>query len=203
MENSESIFGKFGPVQWIVAGGLAVSILVQVVVWWFKPEPKKSPLLLIAESVLMVGMAVGIMYLIRPSDAEFDRMKREGKSASATVLQVESTNVLIGHRPQVRLRLRVEVPGNPAYETTRVDLVGLGQSVVPGRRLQVYVDRVDPQKMVIDWSQSTAPLAPAAGAETEPPNTGERLAALQRLRDQGHITDEEYQAQRQRILSEL
>lgn len=188
---------------WIVASVVAAGIVINVLLWWFKPEPKKSPLLLIVESALSIGVAVGVLYLVRPSGSDFDRMKREGLSASATVLQVESTNWLIGHRPQVRLRLRVEVPGSPAYEMTRVDLVALGQSVVPGRRLQVYVDRVDQQKMVIDWSQSTAPLAPAAGAEAEPPKTGERLAALQRLRDQGHITDEEYQAQRQRILSEL
>jgi hypothetical protein len=72
---------------------------------------------------------------------------------------------------------------------------------MPGRRLTVYVDRARPERLVIDWSASTDPVTATAQGPTSDVST--RLGELDRLRERGQITDAEYQAQRQRILSDL
>jgi hypothetical protein len=129
--------------------------------------------------------------------------KRDGLKGTARVVQVESTNVIVQRRAQVRMRLSVSIPGKPRYEVLHLDTVALGQGVMPGRELSVYVDRQDPQTLVIDWN---APMqtAPAQAAPVPASSTvAARLAELDRLRDEGKITAEEYQAHRQRLLTEL
>lgn len=200
MEPTESLFSRLSSFPWTLAAVVLLLIVVNVVVWWFKPEPKSVGSLVIS-CVVIVGIAAVVLHFVKAPGRQFDLLKREGLHGIATVLQVESMNVTINRRPQVRLRMRVEAEGRPAYEVTRLELVGIGQSVVPGRRLLVYIDRNKPDRFIIDWSNSTAPLAGAPPTPSHDLST--RLAELDRLRERGQITQAEYDAHRQRMLSDL
>lgn len=200
MEPGHSLFSRLTTFQTTVLIVVAVLVAAHVVVWWFKPEPKTVGML-VSRCLLVVGVGLAVLYFVKPRGHEFELLKRDGVRGTATVLKVQSTNVTIGRRPQVRLQMRVEVGGKPAYELTHVDLVGIGQAVIPGRRLAVYVDRNQPDKLVIDWAESTEPLAETPKAA--PPDVSSRLAELDRLRDRGQITEAEYAALRERVLSEL
>ncbi|MGH8518659.1 MAG: hypothetical protein ACREUE_14500, partial [Panacagrimonas sp.] len=145
------MFSKLDSMQWMAVGFVVISVMGMVVAWLFKPEPK-SLVSLIVRCIAAPAIAFGVLHLVRSPGAEWRRLEREGERASATVLQVESTNVLINRRPQVRLRLRIEPAGKSPYEVSRLEVVGLGQSVMPGRRLAVLVDREKPDSLVIDWS---------------------------------------------------
>lgn len=199
MEPTASLFSRLSTFQVMVAGVVLVLVVGNVVAWLFKPEPKTAGYL-VFRCFLVIGIGAAVLYFVKPAGQEFDRFKREGLRAMATVLQVESTNVIVGHRPQVRLRLRIEEHGGPAYEVTHLDLVGLGHSVAPGRRLLAYVDRHKPDRLVIDWAGSTASSVDATPAKQ---NLSARLAELDRLREGGQVTQAEYDAHRQRILSDL
>lgn len=179
-----------------LGGYVAVAALVCLAIWWFKrPEPRVM-VILIGSSIAALGIAAFLMNNLASRTAAVQTMKSEGLRGSAEVLQVESTNVIVQRRPQVRLRLRVTVAGKPPYEVQHTDTIALGQSVAPGQKLAVYVDRNDPQRLMIDWGA-------AVGASPASSTVSVRLAELQRLRDAGQISAEEFQAQRQRILSEL
>jgi hypothetical protein len=201
MEPSASMLSRLSAFHLTVIFGAVALIVANVVMWWFKADPKPVGVLVL-RCVLVVVVAAAVLYFVQPRSHDFDRLKREGLAGDATVLRVESLNVTINRRSQVRLQLRVDAQdGRPPYEVTHVDLVGLGQAVVPGRRLRVYVDRVRPERLVIDWAESTEPVGaspPARGRDVSA-----RLAELDRLREGGQITEPEYQAQRQRILSDL
>lgn len=200
MEPGDSILSRLTSYQMTVLIVAVVLILGHIAVWWFKPEPK-AVASLIFRCLMVVAVTAAVLYFVKPRGQEPELLKRDGVRGTATVLQVESMNVVMNRRPQVRLRLRVETQGNPVYEMTHVDFVGLGQSVVPGRRLLVYVDRKQPERLAIDWGGSTEPLAASPPASSQ--DVSARLAELDRLRQLGQITQAEYDAHRQRVLSDL
>lgn len=190
---------------WI--GGYAVLAVVIgfLIWWWFRPELRGTVTLVIA-CIAAFLIFSGTMYSFYAGHQASVVMKRDGVKGNARVLQVESTNVLINRRPQVRLRLDIKLPGKPGYEQQWTDTIPLGQAVAPGRDLTVYVDRNNPLRMMIDWE---APMvaAPAAAAPSSSssasPTVSARLEELRKLRDDGQISAEEYQAHRERLLSEL
>jgi hypothetical protein len=198
MEHGHSIFSRLTTFQTTVLIVVAVLVLGHIVKWWFKPEPKTIGALIVS-CLIVVAVGAAVLYFVKPRGQEFELLKRDGVQGIATVLQVESMNVTVNRRSQVRLRMRVELEGKPPYELTHIDFVGLGQSVIPGRRLTVYVDRNQRERLVIDWGGSTEPLSQAAPSK----DVSARLAELDRLRERGQITQEEYEAHRQRLLSEL
>lgn len=196
--------GKIGMMGWLGVYALGVTALCVAVWWWMRPEPR-TMIIVIAGCAFSVLVAGFLMHNMQSQAQAWERMKREGLRASAKVLQVESTNLLINRRPQVRMRLAVSVPGKPPYEMEHVDIVEWGQSVVPGRELTVYVDRQQPERLVIDWNAplSSMTVAPGPSPSTTGADVSRRLDELRRLRDRGQISEDEYQAQRQRILSDL
>lgn len=192
---------------WI--GGYAVlAVAVGVLIWWwFRPEFRNMVILVIGCVAAFVIFS-GTMWSFYAGHQASVVMKRDGIKGSARVLQVESTNVLINRRPQVRMRLEVKLPGKPAYEQQWTDTIPLGQAVAPGRDLTVYLDRADGQRMMIDWeapmvvAPAGAPAAPSSSSSASP-SVSARLDELRKLRDDGQISEEEYRAHRERLLSEL
>ncbi len=97
----------------------------------------------------------------------------------------------VNNQPQVKLRLRIEAPGVPAYELEKrvtVPLIALG-TLSSGRPLAVAIDPGDRDKIAIDWGGSgaaPATLSPAGGPPIDlNANPAAREAAMQAMRDHG------------------
>ncbi|MFN2518332.1 MAG: SHOCT domain-containing protein [Jatrophihabitantaceae bacterium] len=105
-----------------------------------------------------------------------------------------------------QVQLTVEPPGAMPYavNTDQVLHESMAQTMVSGQRLTVKVDPDDPQCLMI-WGvvpAATAPdpshqFGPAAGDDGDA-----RLAKLAELRRNGVLTDEEFEAQKARMLSD-
>jgi hypothetical protein len=200
MEPTDSVLVKLASYQgWIIAILVLLTVLAYAIAWWLKSEPK-TLLTIVGNGLGLVVAACVALYFVRSSANDPARLMREGVPAVATVLQVEGTGVSMNRRAQVRMRLRVQLEGKPAYEVMHTDYVGLGQAVIPGRPLAVFVDRAKPEMLFIDWSGSTAPTPAGPASQGD---VSKRLADLDRLRQAGQITEAEYQAHRARLLSEL
>ncbi|TDU30930.1 hypothetical protein DFR24_0287 [Panacagrimonas perspica] len=192
MNTSESFLSKLGAPGWIVIFAIAMGLLA----WIFNPTSRMGLFMFLGAAV-PAGIGIFWMYQVQTQNAAWQLMREQGLAGTARVLQVESTNVRINKRAQVRMRLQVRVPGDPPYEISRVDVVPLGQAVTPGNELVVYVDRADHQQLIIDWT------AAAPEGSSGKPDVSARLQELEALRKNGQITEDEYQAHRQRLLTEL
>lgn len=174
----------------------AVFAAIAAAAWWWLPAPR---IVTIPIACLIVALGPPLWIKARGDQQLVERLTREGLPGTAKILHVESTNVLVRDRPQVRVQLRVELPGRPAYEAQLLVVPPYGQSAVPDRIVPVQVDPADPQQMLIDWTRAP-PAPPAAPSDSD---LAERLKQLDSLRRQNLISAEEYEAQRQRLLSEL
>jgi Short C-terminal domain len=119
-----------------------------------------------------------------------------------------------GERESCRMELMVEAEGVPATSVRFEGLIERNRWPVPGAALPVTVDRADPHSFRVEWdevepSRDHAPatdegLAAAlrAGAGRSKDDQLDRLERLSRLREQGALTDAEFEAQKKRILDE-
>jgi hypothetical protein len=141
------------------------------------------------------------------------------------------TGMYVNEQPQVKLRLRVSGARLTSFEAERklvVPLIALGNLGI-GKPLAVYVDRTDQSNFTIDWSGAAAPPtteqpgtgtahAGAAATLTAPPGPAtqatpveerkpgepiERMRKLNELREAKLVTEEEFAAQRKRILDDV
>lgn len=177
-----AFFGVGGVLFWILLPGIGIGQI------W------------VAVSVVLLVVYGVITTTVQRRRARLDRIRRDGIHGFATVLEAEGTGVAVNHRPQVRLRLRVEVPGRAAYEVElREVLPFLGlEAIGPRRRVPVFVDRDDPDSVVIDWSGLSA-AGPPSGVAV-PNALAERLEKLEDLHRRGLISQVERDDQRRRIL---
>jgi hypothetical protein len=145
--------------------------------------------------VVATGLAVFYLSLNRRADRA-DELKREGIPGQAKILQLTQTGAYVNEQPRVRLKLRVEAPGVPAFECTHtytVPLVALG-AFAQDDTLPVYLDRSDPKKFTIDW------LGGGGGDDKAP---HDRLEELAQLRTDGLITQADFEQQKARILGSI
>ncbi len=113
--------------------------------------------------VLMIGLIIALMVLIglppvlfslnnaRASDSQ-QHVLKNAQAASATILEVTDTGLSLGHPDLgfvVRLRLRVEPTGQPAFETELE--MGVSRLAVPqiGQRVSVKFDQSNRHKVVL------------------------------------------------------
>lgn len=190
--------------MWMIGGPLIAFFGIGGAVFWMLAPGIGIGQIWVAVAAVLLIIYGSITASVQRRRAHIERVRRDGLSGFATVLEAEGTGVSVNRRPQVRLRLRVEVPGRAPYEVQlREVLPYLGlESIGPRRRVPVYVDRVDPTSVVIDWDglQSSATMGPAA-ADTDP--VAARLEKLQDLHRRGLISELELEAQRQRILDQV
>lgn len=118
--------------------------------------------------------------------------------ATIRIRSSKETGMFINERPRLELELTVEPDpssGLASYEVTKlatVPFTALG-SLKVGDGFKALVAGPDsPTSMEIHWDQ---PIAAADSAA--------RLEELDRLRQAGKVTDEEYNAQRERILGSI
>lgn len=134
--------------------------------------------------------------------------------ATLWIRSVRETGTFVNERPRLEFSFHVEpdaTTGVAAYDVTKkatVPFTAMGAlRVGDGFRARV-VGPDKPTSMEIDWSSSVPGTTPAAAPDSGPdgalatatPDVATRLAELERLHQEGTVTDAEYDAQRQRIL---
>ena len=94
---------------------------------------------------LLVTMQQG--WLTRPGN--YNRLMQSGVDAPATILEMKDTGITLNNSPYVRLRLRIQPAGGPAYEksmhvaVSRINFPSVGDS------LTVRIDPHKPQDVII------------------------------------------------------
>lgn len=149
---------------------------------------------------LVVGVVGGLLYLAG-SAIESAAGPPPTVPATLWIKAVEETGTYINERPRLEFELRVEPDastGVAAYDVTKkatVPFTAIG-SVKVGDGFRALVAGPDePTSMEISWDQ---PIGPATEDDV-----AARLAALDRLKADGAVTEEEYRSQRDRILGSI
>lgn len=133
--------------------------------------------------------------------------------ATLRILSVEETGTFVNERPRLEFVFAVEpeaASGMAPYEVTKkatVPFTAVGSVHVGDGFRATVVGPEHPTTMTIDWDSrlpgGVHADAGQAPAETDTPDVSARLEELEQLRREAKVTDEEYQAQRQRILGSL
>jgi hypothetical protein len=151
---------------------------------------------------LAIGVIGGLMYGLGSAVLATDAGVHADKPATVWIRKVTETGTYVNERPRLEFELHVEPdPGTglAAYDTTKkatVPYTAMGSlKVGDGFRAEV-VGPDKPTAMDIDWA---SPVTGGGSAE----DLSARLDELERLHRDAKITDEEYRAQRQRILGSL
>lgn len=113
-------------------------------------EPQKNTalyliLLALGSVVFLAGMFSG--FFIVPG--KYRRIKAHGVEAEATILAVSDTGMTLNKNPYVKLRLRVEPIGLPAYETEAKAMVSRVAIPRPGDGVRVKFDPEKPEDVIV------------------------------------------------------
>ncbi len=184
--------------MWMIGAPLITFFLVGGLLFWHFMPAIGIGQIWVAVSLLLLGVYGVISWRVGKSRARQARLMAEGLRGTAVVLQAEGTGVLINQRPQLLLRLRVELPGRALYEVEHREIapyLGL-EALGAQRRVAVIVDRDDPQRLMIDWGAASI-ARPAGDVLTT------RLEKLKNLHQRGLISDADFDEQRKRVLAEL
>jgi len=114
------------------------------------PSRKKNTalyliLLALGSVVFLAGMFSG--FFIVPG--KYRRIKAHGVEAEATILAVSDTGMTLNKNPYVKLRLRVEPIGLPAYETEAKAMVSRVAIPRPGDGVRVKFDPEKPEDVIV------------------------------------------------------
>ena len=121
-----------------------------------------------------------------------------GRTAPALLLEVTDTGMTVNDNPRVEVRLRVEPPDGEPFEVSRKVLVSRVRVPRAGERVEVVYDPADHERFTF----RIADLADDAVAAAQPGDdrTIESLERLARLREQGILSDAEFEEQKRRVL---
>lgn len=99
----------------------------------------------------VIFLLVGL--LIRRSHTRAERLRQAGTQGQATITAVDFTSMRVNDRPVVKLKLRLDVPGRPAYDMNHSMVMpweAMGRTGV-GQVVPVRVDPDDPKQVLIEW----------------------------------------------------
>ena len=102
-------------------------------------------LLALGSVVFLAGMFSGFFIV----SGKYRRIKAHGVEAEATILSVSDTGVTLNKNPYVKLRLRVEPIGMPAYETEAKAMVSRVAIPRPGDGVRVKFDPEKPEDVIV------------------------------------------------------
>ena len=133
---------------------------------------------------------------------------QHGKRAPGVVQSVEDTGMTINDNPRVRIVVRAEPPGEPAFTIEKTTVVSRVEIPRAGDRCVVFYDPADPQGKngitfdAVPGFDVPAPATPATpdDGDDDPLAKIEKLGVL---RDKGLITPEEFETQKQRLLRDV
>jgi hypothetical protein len=173
------------------------------------------------KTAAVINAAVGIPLAIAPLvGGVFMRGKRvqaaellaHGRRAPGRITELNDTGITINNNPRVKVTVRAEPPGEPAFDVQKTFTASRVELPRVGDFCTVFYDPLDRSKTGITFDpvpgvtppSVPAPAAAAApSADGDPEDVAERLRELDELRDKGVITPAERDAQRARILGQL
>ena len=132
-----------------------------------------------------------------------ERMRRittDGVAGRATVISARSRGTGmggVGMAVEFELNL-IEGPGAPRALTIRQDVMGGAESYPAGLEVPVKIDPGSPDDALV-WADSEV-AAGAGGQQLSAEDRTARLEALAALREQGTLSDEQFQALKSRLL---
>ena len=161
------------------------------------------------------------MGLFTSKKKQAENLVATGTKAVGTVVQVQDTGTTINDNPRVAMTFRVEpLDGSPAFDAQKTKTVSRVQIPRQGERYPVWYDPADPSKwafaMVADdqgretmrqmfgevaetFVGMNAPAAPAPAAAGGQ-DAIEQIKQLADLHSQGILSDEEFAAQKAKLL---
>ena len=167
-----------------------------------------------------VALGLGAFYGNMAKRAEVERKLFEtGTKATAVIDSVDTTGLVVNDvNQQIILRMRVQPRGEAEFPYERKMLVPFHGIPRTGDQIQVAYDPANRANVALetDWRSDTAGgrllvltrpdanAAPAPAARSEksaPERVIEQLERLQRLRDDGALTDGEFAVQKAKVLS--
>lgn len=125
---------------------------------------------------------------------EQSELVHAGSRAPGVVIEVKDTGTTVNNQPRVRLRLRVQPEGEPPFEVERKLLVSRLAIPRAGERVEVAYDPDDHDRFTF----RVADLANDGAGE---PSRLDELAKLAELRGSGVLTEDEFEAEKRRILA--
>jgi hypothetical protein len=102
-------------------------------------------LLAVGSGIFLWGMFSGSFIV----PGKYRRLKAHGIEADAMILAVSDTGVTLNKNPYVKLRLRVEPIGMPAYETEAKAMVSRVAILRPGDGVRVKFDPNKPEDVIV------------------------------------------------------
>lgn len=158
---------------------------------------------------LGIGVISGVLYLLGSAvGAVAEKGSKAETPATVWIRAVKETGTYINERPRLQFEFRVEpeaASGMASYDVTKkatVPYTAMGSLRVGDGFKALVAGPESPTSMEIRWDEPVA-AGRAEGDPAEAVDVSSRLEELDRLRQDAKITDEEYQAQRERILGSL
>ena len=161
------------------------------------------------------------MGMFKSKKKKAEELFATGAKGAGTVVQVQDTGMTVNDNPRIKMTFRVEpLDGGPAFDTTKTTTVSRVQIPRQGDRYPVWYDPQDTSKwayatIVDDNGRETmrqlfgevsstfvgmgAPEAPVPPAP-QVQDTVEQLKQLADLHKQGLLTDDEFAAQKAKLL---
>jgi hypothetical protein len=222
--------GRSGVGNFFAAGGVVMAVVGVVVlvggIVGSAPGALIAGGVFLTVGVIWAGVGLGLRALYRgwaASAAREQQLFASGEKAEATIESVETTGMVVNNlNAQTRLRLRVRPRHGAEYTVERRMLIPFTAMPRPGDLITVAYDPATPTRLALDtdWRMDTgggralnvrrpdaAPAAdvPAPAASSTAPDRVQALTAqleeLQRLRDQGTLTDDEFEAEKAKLLA--
>jgi len=179
----------------IIAGivGLLVGIAVLVGVYFFVYKKVVQPV----QTSGTVGSAVETYKNAKQESVNEDRLNANGQDGEATILEVHDAGFATKRYTQLELLLEVQPEGGKAFQIRTKKMISQSETFLfqPGAKLKVKYDPAHPGQIALVSSPVQAPA--------EPKNSSKRLEELEKLREKGLISEDEYKKKRQEILNSL
>ncbi|MGI8461246.1 MAG: SHOCT domain-containing protein [Solirubrobacterales bacterium] len=161
------------------------------------------------------------MGLFSSKKKKAENLLATGSRGAGTVIQVQDTGMTVNDNPRVKMTFRVEpLDGGSAFDVQKTKTVPRIQIPRQGDRYPVFYDAADPNNwafaMIVDdegratmrqmfgavaetFVGMNTPAAPAAqGMQGQ--DTVEQIKQLADLHAQGALTDDEFAAQKKKLL---
>lgn len=167
---------------------------------------------------LFIPMGLAPLLLVRGGRRRARRLAtlvRTGRRAPGRVVSVEDTGVTVNDDPRVEVTVEVQPEGEPSFTASKTAVVSRVAIPRPGDPVAVWYDPADRSRVAFglgpgaeEVARGETPATPAAKSKSarsgadEPDDPLERLRLLGELRESGVLTEEEFAAQKARILRE-
>jgi hypothetical protein len=127
-----------------------------------KKNPKRGKLaylLSIAMLTLFFIIFNGSLYLTAGPELEAEKILQIGLPGKATLLDIQSTGVMINEQPRVRLLLEVRPQRGPSYQTEIIMVISPVHlpKFVPGAEFNIKYDPEDKNKIAIESPVGSRP----------------------------------------------